>query len=50
MGGRAYDGLCLAISLGGGRMISTYDRRTRGIHTMPISAYDPSRYLGWASA
>lgn len=38
----------VAISLGGGHMISTFDGRTRGIHVMPISAYDPSRYLGWA--
>ncbi|MGQ0480022.1 MAG: NlpC/P60 family protein [Pseudonocardia sp.] len=37
----------VAISLGRGQMISTFDGRTRGIHTMPISAYDPSRYLGW---
>ena len=40
----------VAISLGGGSMISTYDGRTAGIHTMPISSYDPSRYLGWAGA
>lgn len=37
----------VAISLGGGQMISTYDGRTYGIHTMAISSYDPSRYLGW---
>jgi hypothetical protein len=40
----------VAISLGNGQMISTWDGRTRGIHTMAISAYDPSRYLGWTSA
>lgn len=40
----------VAISLGNGQMISTWDGRTRGIHTMAIRAYDPSRYLGWASA
>lgn len=37
----------VAISLGGGQMISTYDGRTLAIHTMAISSYDPSRYLGW---
>jgi hypothetical protein len=37
----------VAISLGGGQMISTYDGRTHGVHVMPIAAYDPSRYLGW---
>lgn len=37
----------VAISLGGGQMISTYDGRTHAIHTMAISSYDPSRYLGW---
>jgi cell wall-associated NlpC family hydrolase len=37
----------VAISLGGGRMISTYDGRTHAIHTMAISSYDPSRFLGW---
>ncbi|MFR9802578.1 NlpC/P60 family protein [Pseudonocardia sp. RS010] len=37
----------VAISLGNGEMISTYDGRTAGIHIMAISAYDPSRYLGW---
>jgi hypothetical protein len=40
----------VAISLGGGNMISTWDGRTPGIHIMAIAAYDPSRYLGWASA
>lgn len=40
----------VAISLGNGSMISTYDGRTPGIHIMAISAYDPARYLGWASA
>jgi hypothetical protein len=39
----------VAISLGNGQMISTYDGRTHGIHTMPISAYDPTRYLGWVA-
>lgn len=38
----------VAISLGGGQMITTYDGRTPGIHIMPVSGYDPSRYLGWA--
>ncbi|MGD9529243.1 NlpC/P60 family protein [Pseudonocardia sp.] len=37
----------VAISLGGGQMITTWDGRTAGIHTMPISGYDPARYLGW---
>jgi hypothetical protein len=37
----------VAISLGGGQMISTYDGRTSGIHIMSISSYDPTRYLGW---
>jgi hypothetical protein len=37
----------VAISLGGGQMISTYDGRTGGVHVMPIAGYDPSRYLGW---
>jgi len=37
----------VAISLGNGQMISTYDGRTAGIHTMAINSYDPSRYLGW---
>lgn len=40
----------VALSLGGGQMISTYDGRTAGIHTMAISSYDPSRYLGWVAA
>lgn len=39
----------VAISLGGGQMISTYDGRTPGIHIMAISSYDPSRYLGWGA-
>lgn len=39
----------VALSLGGGQMISTYDGRTRGIHVMAISSYDPSRYLGWVA-
>lgn len=36
----------VAISFGDGRMISTDDGRTRGVHVMPIAAYDPARYLG----
>jgi hypothetical protein len=39
----------VAISLGNGQMISTYDGRTHGIHTLAINSYDPSRYLGWAA-
>lgn len=38
----------VAISLGSGQMISTYDGRTHGIHTMAVSAYDQRLYLGWA--
>lgn len=37
----------VAIGLGNGQMISTYDGRTHAIHTMAISSYDPSRFLGW---
>ncbi len=40
----------VALSLGGGNMISTWDGRTPGIHIMAISAYDPARYLGWTTA
>jgi hypothetical protein len=28
-------------------MISTYDSRTHGIHTMPVSSYQQNLYLGW---
>jgi NlpC/P60 family len=37
----------VAISLGNGQMISTYDGRTHGIHVMAISSYDPRLFLGW---
>lgn len=37
----------VAISLGNGQMISTYDSRTRGIHVMASSSYQQSLYLGW---
>jgi hypothetical protein len=37
----------VAINLGGGQMISTYDGRTRGIHTKAIASYDQRLYLGW---
>ncbi len=29
-------------------MISTYDGRTRGIHTMAVASYGQRLYLGWA--
>jgi len=40
----------VAIALGDGRMITTWDGRTAGIHVMPIAAYDQRLYLGWAPA
>ncbi len=37
----------VGLSEGGGTIISSYDGRTRGIHTFNINSYQQNLYLGW---